>query len=60
MSPASAIQHVHALAAGDLVRSRRTGNQVLHSLHPLGTALLGGRPARRSAPRRPAARRFWM
>jgi DNA-binding transcriptional ArsR family regulator len=43
VSPASASQHVHALAAADLVRSHRTGNRVLHSLAPLGTALHRGR-----------------
>lgn len=43
VSPASASQHVHVLAAANLVRSRRDGNQVLHSLTPLGSALLSGR-----------------
>ncbi len=43
VSPASASQHVHALAAANLVRSHRTGNQVLHTLTPLGVALLSGR-----------------
>ncbi|WLW49974.1 ArsR/SmtB family transcription factor [Streptomyces sp. YU58] len=42
VSPASASQHVHVLAAANLVRSRREGNQVLHSLTPLGSALLSG------------------
>ncbi len=49
VSPASASQHVHALAAANLVRSRRTGNHVLHTLTPLGTALLSGHlPANRA------------
>ncbi|KIF69766.1 hypothetical protein HY68_16130 [Streptomyces sp. AcH 505] len=43
VSPASASQHVHALAAANLVHSRRIGNHVLHSLTPLGAALLHGR-----------------
>jgi DNA-binding transcriptional ArsR family regulator len=42
VSPASVSQHVHALAATNLVRSHRAGNQVLHMLTPLGTALLTG------------------
>ncbi|MFJ5261966.1 ArsR/SmtB family transcription factor [Streptomyces sp. NPDC088387] len=42
ISPASASQHVHVLAAANLVRSQRVGNQVLHTLTPLGTALLCG------------------
>ncbi|GGM86313.1 ArsR/SmtB family transcription factor [Streptomyces fuscichromogenes] len=50
VSPASASQHVHALAAANLVRSHRTGNQVLHSLTPLGTALLSGRLPGGNAP----------
>jgi DNA-binding transcriptional ArsR family regulator len=43
VSPASASQHVHVLADANLVRSHRTGNQVLHTLTPLGAALLSGR-----------------
>jgi len=43
ISPASASQHVHALAAANLVRSHRTGNHVLHTLTPLGAAVLTGR-----------------
>ncbi|MFJ3445970.1 ArsR/SmtB family transcription factor [Streptomyces sp. NPDC086081] len=42
ISPASASQHVHVLAAANLVRSQRVGNQVLHTLTPLGAALLCG------------------
>ncbi|MGW9589370.1 helix-turn-helix domain-containing protein [Streptomyces chartreusis] len=42
ISPASASQHVHVLAAANLVRSQRVGNQVLHTLTPLGAALLSG------------------
>ncbi|WP_145909469.1 ArsR/SmtB family transcription factor [Kitasatospora viridis] len=43
VSPASASQHVHVLTAAHLVHSQRLGNQVLHSLTPLGAALLTGR-----------------
>ncbi|MFI8219795.1 ArsR/SmtB family transcription factor [Streptomyces sp. NPDC085932] len=42
ISPASASQHVHVLAAAGLVHSRRDGNQVLHTLTPLGADLLCG------------------
>ncbi|MFC5220468.1 ArsR/SmtB family transcription factor [Streptomyces coerulescens] len=42
ISPASASQHVHVLAAANLVRSQRVGHQVLHTLTPLGAALLCG------------------
>ncbi|MEU1301180.1 ArsR/SmtB family transcription factor [Streptomyces shenzhenensis] len=42
ISPASASQHVYVLAAANLVRSQRVGNQVLHTLTPLGAALLCG------------------
>lgn len=42
VSPASASQHVHVLAATGLVRSQRDGTQVLHTLTPLGFALLSG------------------
>ncbi|MGW4169189.1 ArsR/SmtB family transcription factor [Streptomyces chartreusis] len=42
ISPASASQHVHVLAAANLVRSQRVGNQVLHTLTPLGAALRSG------------------
>jgi DNA-binding transcriptional ArsR family regulator len=43
VSPASASEHVHVLAAAKLVRSHRMGNQVLHTVTPLGAALLNGR-----------------
>jgi DNA-binding transcriptional ArsR family regulator len=49
ISPASASQHVHALAAANLARSHRNGSRVLHTLTPLGAALLSGRlPADRA------------
>ncbi|MEU0641344.1 hypothetical protein [Streptomyces umbrinus] len=43
ISTASASQHVHAPAAANLARSHRVGSQVLHTLTPLGEALLRGR-----------------
>ncbi len=42
VSPASASEHVHVLTAANLVRSQRVGNQVLHTLTPLGAAVLNG------------------
>ncbi|GGN45101.1 winged helix-turn-helix domain-containing protein [Streptomyces fuscichromogenes] len=42
VSAAGASQHAHALAGAGLVRSRRTGSHVLHTLTPLGRALLHG------------------
>ncbi|NUP21133.1 MAG: winged helix-turn-helix transcriptional regulator [Streptomyces sp.] len=42
VSPASASQHVHVLVAANLARSQRVGSQVLHTLTPLGAALLSG------------------
>ena len=43
VSPASASEHVHVLAAANLVRSQRAGGQVLHTLTPVGAVLLGAR-----------------
>lgn len=40
VSPASASEHIHVLHAADLVCSQRKGNRVLHTLTPLGAALL--------------------
>ncbi|MFR0355106.1 ArsR/SmtB family transcription factor [Streptomyces sediminimaris] len=40
VSAAGTSQHAHALADAGLVRSRRMGNRVLHTLTPLGRALL--------------------
>ncbi|MHC3472804.1 ArsR/SmtB family transcription factor [Streptomyces sp. 7R007] len=46
VSAAGTSQHAHALADAGLVRSRRMGNHVLHTLTPLGRALLRhGHPA---------------
>ncbi|WP_427922769.1 helix-turn-helix domain-containing protein [Streptomyces sp. cg40] len=46
VSAASASQHAHALADAGLVRSHRMDTRVLHTLTPLGRALLhGGRPS---------------
>lgn len=42
VSQASASEHVHVLTAANLVRSQRAGNQVLHTLTPLGAAMLVG------------------
>ena len=42
IAPASASEHVHVLLAAGLVRSHRAGNQMLHTLTPLGSAVLRG------------------
>lgn len=44
ISPASASQHATVLRNAGLVRTERTGTAVLHTLRPLGQALLDGRP----------------
>ncbi|MEU9830371.1 winged helix-turn-helix domain-containing protein [Streptosporangium sp. NPDC048047] len=46
VSPASASQHAAVLRNAGLVSTVRTGSAVLHTLTPLGEALLGGGPAR--------------
>lgn len=51
VSPASASEHVHVLTAANLVRSQRAGNQVLHTLTPLGAAMLNGSLGRWLLPR---------
>jgi hypothetical protein len=42
ISPAGASQHATVLRRAGLILSTRTGNSVLHTLTPLGTALLDG------------------
>jgi Mn-dependent DtxR family transcriptional regulator len=42
ISAPSASEHITALREVSLVHSRRTGSQVVHTLTPLGTALLRG------------------
>jgi DNA-binding transcriptional ArsR family regulator len=44
ISPAGASQHATVLRRAGLVLSTRRGNSVLHTLTPLGSALLGDRP----------------
>lgn len=44
ISPAGASQHATVLRRAGLVLSTRRRNLVLHTLTPLGRALLGGRP----------------
>lgn len=49
ISPASASKHTRALREARLVVSRRDGGRVVHTLTPLGTALLDGELPSRSA-----------
>jgi DNA-binding transcriptional ArsR family regulator len=42
VSASAASQHVHVLSRAGLVHSQRTGASILHTLTPLGTALLTG------------------
>jgi DNA-binding transcriptional ArsR family regulator len=42
ISPAGASQHATVLRRAGLILSTRRGNNVLHTLTPLGTALLDG------------------
>lgn len=50
ISPSSASEHIGVLRQANLAHSRRIGPQVLHSLTPLGAALLRGElPARTTA-----------
>ncbi|MFD5752150.1 ArsR/SmtB family transcription factor [Streptomyces sp. NPDC127033] len=56
VSPGSASQHASVLRESGLITTRRVRNCALHSVTPLGMALLGGRlrtpvPAQRLAPR---------
>ncbi|MER5311984.1 helix-turn-helix domain-containing protein [Streptomyces sp. NPDC002773] len=46
ISPAGASQHAAVLRRTGLITSRRVRNSMLHSVSPLGLALLDGRPAR--------------
>ncbi|MFC8764610.1 ArsR/SmtB family transcription factor [Streptomyces sp. NPDC057193] len=61
ISPAGASQHAAVLRRTGLITSRRVRNSMLHSVSPLGLALLDGRPARpangpRGVRREPLAR----
>lgn len=56
ISPATASQHATVLRDSGLVRSDRRGNAVIHTITPLGAALLGGL-GRRAARPRPVSRR---
>ncbi|MGW0059133.1 ArsR/SmtB family transcription factor [Streptosporangium sandarakinum] len=51
VSPASASQHAAVLRNAGLVSTIRTGSAVLHTLTPLGEALLRGGPARHGSGR---------
>jgi DNA-binding transcriptional ArsR family regulator len=55
VSPPTASQHATALREADLIVSTRLRNTVVHTLTPLGTALLGSRSS--PGPHRPAGHR---
>ncbi|MEV6422521.1 winged helix-turn-helix domain-containing protein [Streptomyces sp. NPDC051662] len=56
VSPGSASQHASVLRESGLITTRRVRNSALHSVTPLGMALLGGRLRKTPATARPDTR----